>query len=258
MKALKGMFVVLAVGMVLALGAVASAEYNPNGEALPAGAQEQEVYWYNPSTQAWESIGLGNTSQLARSWNSGPTHGSCNKAYWDITFTSHASVAQWIDWTLATSRKDWRIRKPGKYASDSIDFTIKSNNDVLVSFDGFGDLEYLGPRDEDPGLEYAIPTYFSVGASFAEADANGWVRASDLNEWTYTFENSEALHYGYQLKFWQRLDVQPSNSSSEYENVGTVRLSVTNLKFWIDGKTGKFKENQSGEPPVEPYVPPTI
>ncbi|MBE3597916.1 MAG: hypothetical protein IMX02_03645 [Limnochordaceae bacterium] len=258
MKRFKALFFVMVTGLVLAAGAAASAQYNPNGEALPSGAREQEVYYFNPDNQAWESIGSGNADQLARSWNSGPLQGNCNKAYWDITFTSHASVAQWINWSLATSRKDWRIRKPGQYASDSIDFTIASNNDVVVSFDGFGDLEYLGQRVEDPQLQYTIPTYFGVGASFAEANANGWVRAADLNETTYTFPNSEDLHQGFQLKFWQRLDVQKSNSSSEYENVGTVRLAVTNLKFWIDGQTGRYAQDQFGTPPTEEYVPSTI
>lgn len=244
--------------VVLALAGSVSA-YNPNGEALPPGASEQEVFWFNPETDQWESIGSGGATQLARSWNSGPTFGFCNKAYWDITFTSHASVAQWIDWTLATTRKDWRVLKPGEYASDSIDFTIASNNAVVVSFDGFGDLRYLGP-DIPEGTQEYIETWYGVGESFQAANANGWVRAADLNETVYTIPNSNDLHYGMQFKFWQKILVEPSNNSSEYENVGTVRLGVTNLKYWVDGETGQFRPNQTGlgEPPVDPFVPPTI
>ncbi|BAS28682.1 hypothetical protein [Limnochorda pilosa] len=245
--------------LFLALAAGASAQYNPNGEALPPGAQEQEVFWFNGDTQAWESIGSGGAAQLARSWNSGPTFGNCNKAYWDITFTSHASVAQWLDWTLQTTRKDWRIRKPGQYASDSIDFSIASNNAVLVSFDGFDDLQYLNPDAPEDTTNY-IETYYGVGNSFDAANANGWVRAADLNEATYTFPNTDDLHHGMQFKFWQKINVVESNSSSEYENVGTVRLALTNLKYWIDGQTGGYLPNQTGlgQPPTEPYVPPTI
>lgn len=253
---------VLTGALCLALaGSVAA--YNPNGEALPPGAQEVEVY-YRPLTTTgepddgaeWQSIGLSNATQRARSWNSLPTQGSCNKAYWDFTFTSHASLAQWLEWSLTGTRKDWRILKPGEYASDSLGFTIKSNNDVVVFFADFGDLQYLGP-DVPEGTQDTIETWYSYGDTFDEANARGWVRAADLNQEPLVIPNSNELHYGQSVKIWQRILVQPSNNSSEYENVGRVRLALTNLKYWVDEDTGEFRPNQTnlGEPPEEPWVP---
>lgn len=244
-------------GAVLALATVASAEYNPNGEALPADATEVSVFEFDQHSGEWVPIGKGNVEQGARSWNSGATQGRSNQAYWDVSFTTHASVAQWVDWSLATTRKDWRIRRPGDYAADSIDFTVRSNNAVVVSFDGFNDLRYLNPDGAPEGARDYIETYYSIGPSFEAANAAGWVRASALNEMTVPFD-AVALADGESYKVWQRLVVDASNPSSEYENVGTVRLAVTNLKFWVDAASGNFAQDQSGQPPAEPYVPPTI
>ena len=244
----------LLAAMALALGSSGVAmAYNPNGEALPPGSTEQAVYQF--VNNQWVPVTSDGAGVLARSWNSGPTFGFCNKAYWDITFTTHASVAQWLNWTLATTRKDWRVRKPGDYASDSIDFTIQSNNAVVVSFHGFGDLQYLNPNPPQD-TTHTIATWYGVGNDIA--NVSNWVPAADLNNMTITFPDSDALHHGQQYKIWQRIKVVESNSSSEYENVGTVRLAITNLKFWIDAQTGGWAQSQFGAPPTETYVPPTI
>lgn len=235
----------------------AYAQYNPNGEALPPGASEEEVFLLD-AVNGWQSLGpTGQTNVLARSWNSGGASGNCNRASWTTTFTNHASIAQWLDWELASTRKDWRIRKPGQYASDSIHFSIASNNAVVISFDGFDDLQYLNPDAPDDTTNY-IPTYYSYGSGIADAEANGWIPAADLNDMVVTFENSNPLHYGLEYKLWSRLNVVNSNSSSEYENTGTIMLALTNLKFWIDGPTGQFTQHQFGDPPTDPYVAPTI
>ncbi|MEW6046438.1 MAG: hypothetical protein AB1609_08145 [Bacillota bacterium] len=243
----------LAAALLVLASSVALA-YNPNGEALPANASETPVY--ELTNQGWQAVTSPDGDVLARSWNSGPTFGFCNKAYWDFTFTTHASVAQWVNWTVGTTRKDWRIRKPGTYASDSIHFSLASNNDVVLSFYGFDNLHYLNPDAPSPDSE--IETYYSFGETIGEAESNGWIAAPALNDMVITFPDSEALHQGIQYKLWQKLEVSNSNSSSEWENVGTVRIAITNLKFWVDGNTGHFAEDQFGEPPTEPYDPSTI
>lgn len=256
---------VLTGALCLALAGNVAA-YNPNGEALPPGSEEVEVFYRaldqdgNPdATGEWVSIGVGNDDQRARSWNSGTAQGSGNQAYWDFNFTSHASVAQWIEWNLGGTRKDWRILRPGEYAADSIAFSIKSNNDVMVFFAGFGDLQYQGD-EVPPGTQDTIETWYSYGANFDQADANGWVEAAALNQEPLVIPNSNDLHYGITYKLWQRILVQPSNNSSEYENVGTVRLALTNMKYWVDEETGTFRPGQTnlGAPPEDPYVPPAL
>lgn len=126
----------------------------------------------------------------------------------------------------------------------------------MVFFADFGDLQYLGP-DVPEGTQDTIETWYSYGDTSDEANARGWVRAADLNQEPLVIPNSNELHYGQSVKIWQRIVVQPSNNSSEYENVGRVRLALTNLKYWVDEDTGEFRPNQTnlGEPPEEPWVP---
>ncbi len=61
------------------------------------------------------------TTTNAQSFNSGGASGHCNKECWDFTIENHVSVAQWIDWEINGTRKDWRVLKPGTYGSDSVD-----------------------------------------------------------------------------------------------------------------------------------------
>ncbi len=138
--------------------------YNP-GEELPDGAVEVE-HWEMDENGAWIRHDSGDLTSLARCWRSGPTQGgSCNKENWTINFVHHASMAQWCEWTIGGTRWDWRILKPGTYAADCIEFTLKSNNDIKITFAGFDDLQYL----EEGGVKTTIDTYYSYGEDVAAA-----------------------------------------------------------------------------------------
>ena len=215
------------------------------GATLPPGASEVAVYYRDSPDSEWLET-KGDTAR-ARSWNSLPVNSSgySNKQHHTITFINHASVAQWIDWTISGTRKDWRVRQPGEYASDSLTFTIKSNNDVAVDFEGFADLEYEDPASAPADTFTTIPTWYSYGADIADAEANGWIRAADLNDADFTFFNSNPLHYGLSYKLWSKILVRDSNNSSDYENQGTITLSLTNIKHWIDPSTGNFAAVQN-------------
>lgn len=131
------------------------------------------------------------------------------------------------------------------YASDSLAFRIKSNNAVTVDFEEFADLEDVDAASAPPGTETTIPTWYSYGDSIAEAEANGWVRAADLNEADFTFANSNPLHYNLNYTLWSKVEVRDGHNSSEYENVGRITLTLTNMKHWIDPVTGHFAEIQN-------------
>ena len=236
---------ILTVTALSLLALSVSAMAASTGVPLPPGAMEVEVFYWDGTN--WVSMGTGNDSAMARSWNSLPVNsgGYSNKQFHTITFVNHASVAQWIDWTITGTRKDWRVRQPGMYASDSLTFTIKSNNDVLVDFEDFADLLYEDPGSAPPGTQTEIETWYSYGATIAEAEANGWWRAADLNDADFTFFNSNPLHYGLTYKLWSKILVEESNNSSEYEDQGLVTLTLTNIKHWIDPSTGLFATPQS-------------
>ena len=235
----------IATVTALSLSALSLSAMASPGDLLPGGATEVEVYVWEGSS--WTSLGTGDVSAVARSWNSNPANsgGYSNKQHHTITFTNHASVAQWIDWEIDATRKDWRIRQPGTYASNAIEFKIKSNNDVTVDFEGFGNLQYENPAEAPAGTHTDIATWYSYGETIADAEANGWISAADLNDADFTFVNSLPLHEGLTYKLWSKIEVVESNNSSDYENTGLITLSLTNIKHWIDPESGNFAEVQN-------------
>jgi hypothetical protein len=229
---MKKLLVCLVVLAFLLVPAMAMA-HNPGNE-LSDDAVEVEHWEWNGT--AWIHKDPNDTSSLARCWRSGQSDGTCNKEVWDIPFTNHASMAQWLFYNLGGTRWDWRILKPGTYAADCIEATIRSNNDVAVTFAGFGDLEYM----EEGGIDRTISTWYSWGESLAVAERNGWVRAADLNQQTAFISDSEQLHRGFVLKLWNKIDVVNCNSSCEYENTGTIYITLQNIKLWVDGESGHW------------------
>lgn len=124
---MKRISLVLALTFVFALSSIALGHYDPRGVPLPENAQKAVTF---EKTESGDWI----ISTNAESYNSLGTGGHCNRECWDVVIHNHVSVAQWIDWSLDGTRKDWRVLKPGTYASDSMKATIRSNNDVLIRF----------------------------------------------------------------------------------------------------------------------------
>jgi len=220
----------------LLLVPVALMAYDP-GQPLPPGATEVETWYWDGAS--WVSQGTSDPQALARAWRSGPEQGACNKKYWCLDITVHASIAQWIEWSIGGTRWDWRVRKPGTYAADCIEACVSSNNDVLVDYEGFGDLLATGPS-----VTSTIPVWYSFGETISEAEANGWIRADTLNSHDDLLEDSEGLHEGICWKLWNKIEVVPSNSSCEYEDLAQICLTLQNIKIWIDSTTGYFKVPQ--------------
>lgn len=222
----------LVVTLLLALLAVpgVAAAYDP-GQALPAGATEVEAWRWDGAQ--WVSMSTGGLTSEARCWTSGPTSGACNKENWPVNVTAHASVAQWVDWTLSGTRWDWRVRKPGTYAADCITFTLKSNNDVFIDYEGFGDLVSVTGNSVNPN----IATAFGFGPTIGQVQ---FVSGDALNTHDDLVPDSDALHAGLSCKLWIKITVVECNSSCEYEDTATVTLKLKNIKMWIDPATGNF------------------
>jgi len=231
---MKKLLVCLVVLAFLLVPAMAMADYN-DGQDLPPGAEEQTHWEWNEDkgeNGGWDEYKAGDTSALARCWTSGGDFGYCNKQNWEIEFVHHASMAQWCNWTISGTRWDWRILKPGTYAADCIAAWIQSNNDVMITFEGFGDLQY---QEEDAGVKQTIDTYYSWGP---DLESNSWVRAAALNEEAPIIPDSAALHAGQSTKLWNKIVVENCNSSCEYENTGTITITLQNIKRWVDPQTG--------------------
>ncbi len=244
---MKRVIVILALMTILLIPAAAQAQrtYNP-GVPLPAGAAETEAW--ELVDNGWESMyvnGLPSPSAKARAWTSGGASGQCNRQNWVIDVTNHVSVAQWIEWSATGTRWDWRVRKPGTYAADCITFWMKSNNDVLIDYEGFANLAYLG----EGGVNQSIATWYAYGSTGASSPpTQGWVAAADLNNDDDLILDSVDLHAGQSIKLWNKIQVVDCNSSCEYEDQATVTLTLMNIKAWIDPGSGNFMGDQRNNP----------
>lgn len=240
MKRLLVLFAIMALLLVPTMAMGAS-----TGEALPSGATEVGHWelvngaWVGDPSTGDGLIGSGN----ARCWKSGQAvTGDCNIAqYGPVTFTHHASVAQWCRLNITNTRWDWRVRKPGTYAADCITVQLASNNAIQLAFAGFGDLMY---KETGEGIKQNIATWYALAGTLPAVDSSAWISASYFTERVVTIPDSQALHDGYDYKLYNKIFVDTCNSSCEYENKGTITITLTNIKDWIDGTTGTWKNPQ--------------
>lgn len=198
---------------------------------------------------------------VASAWNTGPLFHSpeCNIATRSTTFTQHASIAQWMEWSLSSTRKDWRVQKPGILVSDCIDLWVRSNNDVEFTFN-LAPLKHITNDGQDEsttqyivsGYGIAPPTplpgkddaFWHVATSDADGNPLNAMFTYFVDDYKYydTAGAPRGLHYdGHRVKLWSWIDVQPSHTSSEYEGTGTITATMMNVKAWIDGVTGGLK-----------------
>lgn len=232
--------IVLALAFVLAMGGMVFAQ--SIGERLPMNA--------TPTT-TWELSGdEWVVTSNAQSFNSMGTSGHCNRACWDVTLQNHVSVAQWIDWEINGTRKDWRVLKPGTYASDSVTARIKSNNDVRITFWAEDPTYQVEDVDSPP-----ISTWYgySIGADSGDSVYNvvEWVAASSTsadNPLEFVIRYEDGLGDGLAYRIWEMIEVTSQHRSSEYHGTGGIQICVTNLKYWVDPETGGF--NNLTEPPL--------
>ena len=213
-------------------------------------ATEVDVWYEDPPCSGnWIYSAAGNPQALARCWSQLPAGGSCNKQYYTFNFYTAASMAQWIEWSISGTEWKWKIRKVGPnlcqtdgyYAADCITFWLKSNYDVDVTFAGFGDLFNNNSIDKWIEIWYAIGE-FNVPPPKTDPR---WIPAATLNQTVYHFLDSQLLHDGISLKFWNYIHVTNCNSACEYVDVdgGTITLELKMIKPWIDPATGYFLES---------------
>jgi len=186
--------------------------------------------------EKWVPMGIGDPTANARAWSSGRMWGRCNKTSWVIPVTVHASVAQWIEFSISGTRYDWKVRKPGTYAANSLRASLKSNGDVKIDCEGFADL-VGGNSETNP----TIPIWYAAANVENPGEITDWIPAADLNRKDPVVEDSADLHEGLHWKLWNKIQVVECNSACEYENKATITLVLDNQKDWIDPETGYFK-----------------
>ena len=182
-----------------------------------------------------------NYMQLARAWKSknygtlcNPEllSGYCNRQDWVINLKVNATVAQWIRWSIDGNQFDWQVHKPGKYVAEPLALKVRSNEDVDVKFSNFTNLV-----STEQGTT-AIPIYWAVDTqnNNPPSDNNSaWKSVNQLNsspnnKMTIPFSTSEVTKY-----LWHKIDVSDATRASDYQGTGRITLSVTDLKYFIDG-----------------------
>ncbi|MFS8581549.1 MAG: hypothetical protein FWJ61_01785 [Limnochordales bacterium] len=230
---MKRFSLVFAMALVLAVSAMALAA-SP-GAPLPEGAREAETF-------ELQADGSWARAMNARSFNSGSAAGHCNRECWNFELVNHVSVAQWINFSVDGTRKDWQVLKPGTYASDSVSARISSNNDVRITF-WAEDPQYEDSEVESP----PIAKWFGYGIGDESANGPGmveqWVRASDYgpdNPLVFTIRYEDGLADGLLYRIWEKIEVTSQHRSSDYHGTGAVEICVTNLKWWVDPDNGGF------------------
>ncbi len=231
---MKKLLFLLAIGALLTAPALAQP-----GTPPPAGAYEVEMFYMHPDGTPVDGVGhLGELDQLARCFASMDQEGNCNKKFWRIPVIIHASVGQWIDWWMTGTRWDWYIKKPGCYAADCITAHIASNGDILVDYDGFGNLVNADGRE--------IEISYAFGGSITDASNNGWVPGPALDDdddlleestmWynVGTIDEGNYLHDGITWKLWNMICVVDCNTACEYEDEAEIILTLNQQKDWID------------------------
>lgn len=204
------------------------------------GTEVSSWYWVADHWEVSSDASNPSLTALARCFASIPLDSSCNKN-WKIPVKVHASIGQWVSWSMSGTRWDWFVRKPGNYAADCITATLKSNQHVLVDYHDFGPLVA-----ESSSVLDTIPIWYAVGDFASGPPVKGdpaWVYATDMNdpaEWDTVYDSFQ-LHNGIQFKLWNYIHVENCNSACEYDDDAYISLILLCQKEWVDTTTGYFK-----------------
>ncbi len=221
---------------------------------------EVETWQWDSVNEKWVLYGTDAIEgKLARAFKGGSASGSCNKQSWQISLTTAAAVAQWIDWDISNTSWLWAVLKPGTYAADCIELRIKSNGPITLSFTGFGDLTRQNPPE---GWDCKFPpvasnTNTNIDTQWAvipveapdtrigleEGDVTWLTPGTDSGKTLIVEEipDSMALHGSVYYKLFNKITVVDCNSAGYYANTGTITISMPSVVCFVDGGTGTWK-----------------
>ncbi len=198
--------------------------------------QERPAWYWNGNSWVYQ---FGDATARGRFWlDYNPIADSCNKREWQIPFTDSISVAQWIRWSIEGTKTLWRIRKIGTFAGMGPTLWIHSNEDVVMTFEGFENPQ--SPKNDTIKKFYA----FADTTVNQPDDTLEWIAAEDLNNCKIRFEFPKGCE-PVAKKIWEKIVVTQCNRACEYVDPGgaTIVLTLEVIKDWIDPETGRYKDN---------------
>lgn len=141
-------------------------------------------------------------------------------------------VQESIKVSINAGRYDWLIRKPGTFAAEPLVIDIQSNRSFVLSFSKFGDLQ---SKTLNPGK---IPAFYSIGATLAETERNGWFPARKLNGVSLTAVVEADQTRQFVWKLWPKIEITKNTRAGDYEDTGCLTFTILENQIYLDGEPG--------------------
>lgn len=110
---------------------------------------------------------------------------------------------------------------------------------MKISFRDFANLTWVDDQELE-GVNHEIKTWYSfTGPGHADWKEDWYAAKPDegekgINDQEAIVPDSQALHDGITYKLYNRIKVVNCNSVGEYENTGTIIISLMNQQDWVD------------------------
>jgi hypothetical protein len=127
----------------------------------------------------------------------------------------------YADISLSSSRVDWRVAKPGTYATLATTISFTGNGRLSMDFEGFGDLT------SSTGGTSVINAYYGFGTDLTDVELSGWIGANALNS-DPVAPIALSPTAPATLKMWAKISAGEEDSSAEYENTGVITFTASN------------------------------
>jgi len=158
----------------------------------------------------------------------------CSKYYWVwceqagmgnpvLTITTTAIVNQWLQAHFIGPDIEWVIQHPGTYAANTLSLHIASNDHVLVTTSGLGNLLYQG-TPQVPG-EMEIPLSWGLEGQGPGGVPDFWCDTPQDFEVLLDMGDTHPETHERLFKIWQKLTVVKCNPVGTYYNEFTVTFA---------------------------------
>lgn len=130
--------------------------------------------------------------------------------------------------SLSATRLDWRVRRPGTYATLATEIIATGYGKLQVQFSDFRDLARTN------GVSGMVPAFYAFGQDLPGNTSLQWIAASAMNDplsWPIPMVLDSTV--GSVLRLWSMIDVDEEVSSAEYssdrgEGKGVITFIVSN------------------------------
>ncbi|NIO09516.1 MAG: hypothetical protein GTO40_16530, partial [Deltaproteobacteria bacterium] len=143
-------------------------------------------------------------------------------------FLSSGEEKQWASFHVSSTQWEWKVRRPGEYASRTLTGTVSSSSDIMIAFSGFGDLVCSNPISEN------VEAFYGAYLGNLQVDQVSWVRAQDFNGSTLLIPRPHGPPAPVPWCLWNKINVGTVNSAEEYANDAVITFLLKVNSTWTD------------------------